>query len=95
MRGKDDHFYMFGGKKLLPCPFCGNEPIVDSCDRLISIGCEKCKYRLPFHGLVQSEIVTDVVVSWKPNTKEPAEWYDKDAYQRALYGWNRRSNDGE
>lgn len=80
--------------KLKPCPFCGGEPYIDSCDRLIRICCEPCGYDRAFHGLVQSEIETPVVASYKKGTKEPLEWYDKDAYEKAVDAWNRRANDG-
>lgn len=86
----ESHKYLFGEDyKLKPCPFCGAEPYVESCDRLITIGCEKCGYARNFHGLVQFEIVTKVIASrWHGGL--PAEWYDEYAYQKAADGWNRR-----
>ena len=91
MKGLEEHKYLLGEKKLLPCPFCGGEPYIDSCDRIINIGCEPCKYHRYFHGLVQSDEVTAVVASRGSKTGEPLEWYDKDAYQKAIDGWNRRA----
>ena len=91
MKGLDEHKYLLGESKLLPCPFCGGEPYIDSCDRLIRIGCEPCGYFRGFHGLCQSEFVTPVVSATDKNTGEPIEWYDKDAYQRAAEAWNRRA----
>ena len=91
MKGWEEHKYLLDGRMLLPCPFCGAEPYIDSCDRLINIGCEPCKFHLYFHGLVQSEIETGVVASRSSKTGEPLEWYDKDAYQKAVDGWNRRA----
>lgn len=77
---------------LKECPFCGGEPHVESCDRLIQIGCKKCNYSRSWHGLVQSDIVTDVVTTYSSETKQPIEWYDRDAYVTAANEWNKRSN---
>lgn len=90
MKGLEEHKYLLEGRTLLGCPFCGGEPFIDSCDSLINIGCEHCKFHLYFHGFVQSEIETKVVASRSSNTGEPLERYDKDAYQKAVIGWNRR-----
>lgn len=87
-RANDSIF--FRNNPLKRCPFCGGEPYVDSCDRLIQIGCKRCDYHRYFHGLVQNEIVTDVVASYKKGTEEPLEWYDKDAYDKAGAAWNER-----
>ena len=86
----EDHKLLFGEEnRLKACPFCGAEPYVESCDRLIDIGCKACGYHLHFHGLVQSEIETPVIASrWQSGL--PAEWYDKDAFKKAADGWNRR-----
>ena len=87
----EDHKLLFGEEnRLKPCPFCGEEPYVESCDRLIDIGCEVCGYHLHFHGLVQSEFETPVIIS-RYNGGFPAEWYDPDAYEKAAAGWNRRA----
>lgn len=83
--------YMFGGAELKPCPFCGAEPYVESCDRIINIGCEACRYHLYFHGLVQDEIETGVVASRYKDSGEACEWYDRDAFAKAAEGWNRRA----
>lgn len=91
MKGLKEHKYLLGENKLLQCPFCGREPYIDSCDRLINIGCEPCGYHRTFHGLVQSEHKTAVVASYKKGTKEPLEWYDKDAYLKAVSAWNKRA----
>lgn len=89
----ESHKLLFGeDTRLKPCPFCGAEPYVDSCDRIIDIGCDKCGYHRHFHGLVQDEIETDVVVSRYKDSRKAYEWYDKDAYQKAAAGWNERQN---
>lgn len=90
----ESHKLLFGEDTTLkPCPFCGAEPYVDSCDRIIDIGCDKCGYHRHFHGFVQDEIETDVVVSrYKDSSRKAYEWYDKDAYQKAAAGWNERQN---
>lgn len=90
MKGLEEHKYLMKGNELLKCPFCGGEPYIVSCDRIISIGCERCKFHRPFHGLAQSDEVTDVVITRDRKTGEPIEWYDKDAFQKAIDGWNRR-----
>ena len=82
----------FREHQLLPCPFCGGEVSMDSCDRIISFICEPCGYRRSFHGLVQSEFETPVVASYIKGTKTPLEWYDKDAYERAAEAWNKRAD---
>lgn len=79
--------------ELKPCPFCGGKPYIDSCDRLINIGCKPCGYTRYFYGLVQSDHKTDVVVSYNQNTNEPLEWYDPNAYKHACEEWNRRADD--
>lgn len=73
------------------CPFCGGEAYMESCDRLINIGCRKCDYHRHFHGIVQTEFETPVVASYKKGTKEPLEWYDRYAYEKAIEEWNRRA----
>ena len=90
-----EHLGLLYGRKILPCPFCGEMPYVSSCDRLINIGCEECGYHRSFHGLVQSVIETPVVITRSIDTGEPIEWYDKDAYVRALYAWNERKGEGK
>lgn len=91
MKGLEEHKYLLGDRTLLPCPFCGSEPDIDSCDRIINIGCKPCGYHRYFHGLVQSEKKTDVIASRDSKTGEPLEWYDKDAYEWAADRWNRRA----
>ena len=87
-RANESIFFRY--HQLKPCPFCGSEPYMDSCDRFITLGCFGCGYGRTFHGLVQDEIITDVVASIDTKTKAPIEWYDKDAYERAAVAWNRR-----
>ncbi len=79
--------------ELKPCPFCGGEPYIDACDRLISIGCKPCGYRRSFHGLVQSEIDTGVPIVYKGGKVSDSEWYDQFAHEKAIESWNRRTND--
>lgn len=78
-------------KLLMPCPFCGSPAYYDACDRLIRIGCEKCDYHRHWNGIIQWEKDTGVIASYKKGTKEPLEWYDKDADMRAVEEWNRRT----
>lgn len=78
------HQYLLHGE-LKPCPFCGDMPYIESCDRIINIGCEPCNYHRYFHGLVQSEFETEVEAS------PYGEWYDKEAYETAAAKWNRRN----
>lgn len=87
---KDSVF--FRDNPLKGCPFCGGEPHVESCDRLIQIGCKKCNYSRHWHGLVQSDIITDVIATYSSESKKPIEWYDKNAYVTAANEWNKRSN---
>lgn len=82
------HQYLCG--ELKPCPFCGEMPYIESCDRIIVIGCEPCHYHMQFHGLVQSDFETKVIVSKYKDTGEAYEWYDKDAYETAVGRWNMR-----
>lgn len=94
VKGLEEHKYLIGDRTMLPCPFCGVEPYIDSCDRIINIGCEQCGYHRYFPGLVQSDHVTNVVASKYKQTGEPFEWYEKDAYALAIDAWNRRADNG-
>lgn len=76
--------------KLKPCPFCGRQPIMEECDRLITIGCKPCGYTRHFNGLVQAEIDTGVPVHYLDGTISNCEWYDKDAEEKAVKKWNTR-----
>lgn len=80
-------------KELKPCPFCGEQPYVNSYDRLITIGCKKCFYYRSFHGLVQNEIDTGVPIIYEGGIVSDHEWYDKDAHKKAVEAWNRRAYD--
>ena len=84
---------MLTTNKLKPCPFCGEMPEVFSCDRLISISCKQCGYIRGFHGLVQSEINTGIPIIYEGGKTSTTEWYDKDAYKKAIEKWNRRESD--
>lgn len=77
-----------------PCPFCGGEPYIDSCDRLILIGCNLCGFSRYFHGLVQSEVNTGIPIVYKGGKVSDSEWYDQFAHEKAVEAWNRRANDG-
>jgi len=79
--------------RLKPCPFCGEEAYFWSCDRLINIGCKKCSYHRHFHGLVQSEINTGVPIHYESGEISTTEWYDKDAHEKAIEAWNKRSGE--
>ena len=84
-----DHKYLLNGD-LLDCPFCGEKPYIESCDRLINIGCSSCDYYMHFHGFVQSLFETKVVVSKNKSTGKPIEWYDQYAFEKAVSKWNKR-----
>ena len=79
--------------RLKPCPFCGEEAYIWSCDRLINIGCKKCDYHRAFHGLIQSEINTGIPIHYKGGKISTTEWYDKDANEKAIEAWNKRSSE--
>lgn len=74
---------------LKPCPFCGNEPEVFSCDRLIQIGCNKCKYERSFDGVIGNKI-TKVPVRYADGTISTTEFYNKNAHKEAERLWNMR-----
>lgn len=78
---------------LKPCPFCGGEAYEWCCDRVINIGCKACRYHLNYHGLVQSKINTGVPIIYEGGKASDHEWYDKDAYKKAVEAWNRRAKD--
>lgn len=82
-----------GDVNLKPCPFCGGEAKIWSCDRLILIGCATCNYERSFHGLVQSEIETAVPIRYDDGTVSDHEWYDSQAHEKAVEAWNRRAAD--
>jgi len=84
-----DHKNLLSGD-LLACPFCGEKPYIESCDRLIVIGCSSCDYYMHSNGFVQSLFETKVVASKEKVTGRPIEWYDKDAFEKAESKWNRR-----
>lgn len=75
---------------LLPCPFCGGKAYMEACDRLENIGCRACNYHMYGHGIVQSEIVTNVVASYD-SEGNPLEWYDSHASEKLVAKWNRRN----
>ncbi|MFC4275531.1 Lar family restriction alleviation protein [Achromobacter aloeverae] len=68
---------------LKPCPFCGGEPVIDACDRLIAIKCETCRYSRAFSGLLQTK-ESSVRIS-------DQEFYHKDAHEQAIASWNTRA----
>ena len=76
---------------LKPCPFCGGEPYIDACDRLITIGRKPCGFRRSFHGLVQSEVNTGIPIVYKGGKVSDCEWYDRFAHEKAVEAWNRRA----
>jgi len=88
-------------KDILPCPFCGKAPNVDTCDRLISIGCKTCGYSRGFPGLLQ-QIINDKPIPYRHDdgTIGPAidpknqEYYHYDAHEKATETWNLRALGG-
>ncbi|MBQ6482722.1 MAG: Lar family restriction alleviation protein [Anaerolineaceae bacterium] len=80
-------------EKIKPCPFCGQKPVAEACDRLVVIGCKECGYTRGFPGIVQSDHETPVTASYDKNTGEPIEWYDMDAENKAVERWNTRYKD--
>lgn len=75
--------------KLKPCPFCGGEAIMWSCDRLIEISCKPCKFSRSFQGLIGNK-KTDVPVVYEGGIVSEYEFYNKDAYEEAIEAWNTR-----
>lgn len=77
---------------LKPCPFCGSLPKWWSCDRLIQITCEKCKYTRSFPGIVGTK-KTKVPIVYTDGKVSETEFYNQFAYEEAIAAWNRRAND--
>lgn len=69
---------------LKPCPFCGGVPYENSCDVLISIGCDVCDYHICGHGVLTSELTT------VPANKSHTLFYDAHAHECIEAKWNRR-----
>lgn len=67
---------------LKPCPFCGGVPYVESCDRLIQIGCNVCKFTIYDYGLI-TPIMTPVKVN-------STEFFNYKAHKEIEKRWNRR-----
>lgn len=86
---------------LKPCPFCGAEVTRETCDRLITIGCEPCGYRRPFPGLLSTTPNDKPILEYrkadgtidKISPEEAIEFYHSDASERAEEEWNKRSDD--
>lgn len=78
--------------ELKNCPFCNNKAYMESCDRLITIGCKECNYRMAFNGLLTTK-KTDVVASY--SNGEPWEYYNENAYEEAVEKWNTRLGSDE
>lgn len=70
---------------LKPCPFCGGVPYEESCDILITIGCDYCDYQIYDNGLL-SRIMTPVKV---PGNNDL--YYNPKAHEEIEARWNRRS----
>ena len=82
--------------KLLPCPFCREQPTYCSYDRGIHIGCKTCGYTRYFPGLLQS--VPDHNnqaggITPIPGRSNGKEYYHMSAYEKATEAWNRRLQD--
>ena len=75
--------------ELKPCPFCGGEAYIESYDRLINIGCLKCRFHLHFDG-----ILTTVPHGNPVNALSAVpEYINTRAYEEAAEAWNRRADD--
>lgn len=77
---------------LKPCPFCGGEAYIESCDRIINIGCRKCRYHLYFDGLVTT-VPHGMPIS-EPDSAVP-EYYNPRAHEDAADVWNHRAGEEE
>ena len=78
--------------KLKPCPFCGEAPKFWSCDRLITITCEKCNYRRAFDGIVGNKN-TGIPIHYEGGKISTTEFYNRFAKEEAIEAWNRRVSD--
>ena len=76
-------------KLLKPCPFCGEIPNWESCDRLIHISCDNCNYTRSFVGLINN-VPSDVPVRYEGGVISTTEFYHADAHEKAIEAWNTR-----
>lgn len=83
---------------LLPCPFCGSDAVMRSCDRLITVGCEECNFAMSFDGLLQMKDNGKPIPysdgkggRLPPEKVKCQEYYHKDAHDDAAKFWNRRA----
>lgn len=86
--------------RLLPCPFCGNKPVYDACDRHISIRCDHCMYSRGFLGLIQKRKGEESpgILKYRNDDgsirdvdpENVTEWYHRNANEDAVAEWNTR-----
>lgn len=76
---------------LKPCPFCGGEAYIESCDRIINIGCRECKFHLHFNGVLTTVPHGNPVSDARSAV---IEYYNPRAHKEAAEAWNRRSDNG-
>lgn len=71
------------GLEALPCPFCGCQININSCDRIIIFACEPCGYRRSFKGILQ--------ITKNDHPVSAQEFYHQDADEKTIQQWNKRS----
>ena len=76
--------------ELKPCPFCGELPEFWSCDRLITITCQRCNYHRAFDGIISNK-PTDVPIHYEGGKISTTEFYHRFAHEEAMEEWNRRA----
>lgn len=69
---------------LKPCPFCGGVPYEETCDALITIGCDVCNYHIYGNGLLTT-VMTSVKIPGNNSL-----YYNSKAYKEMDARWNRR-----
>ena len=72
---------------LVPCPWCGEIPNVESYDRLIAYEC-KCGERRTYPGILQTK--ESPVLASAPESAIK-EYYHRDADIEARLAWNTRA----
>ena len=73
--------------ELKPCPFCGGEAVIDSCDETLwSVICEKCNASIDF-----KETECEAIDAWNSRIEPTFTLDELDAIRRMFYGHYPRS----